>query len=129
MYTTENYIWGSLVYFLGFLIVLPFGWKFTGFIPWERAREITRIVCFVFFLAPAKAYEDMYYLAPAWFVAAFELLRPTTDEGVWRPLSPMLLILLLALAVYFAIQFKNRGKQRAVETPAASTAAKTGAPQ
>jgi len=126
MYTTENYVWGLLVYLLGFLILLPIGWHFTGKIPWSTVRHLTRLVCIVLAVTPAKAYTDMYFLAPAWIVIAFELLSPTTEAGAARPLVPLLLVLGAALAAYFALRLKfgdgNSGTGKSVpgESPAAT---------
>ncbi len=116
MYTTENYLWGLLIYLLGFLILLPFGWHYTGKIPWRTCRDLTRLFFIVLALAPAKAYSDLNFLAPVWIVIAFEWLQPSTDAGAVRPLIPLALIFLIALGCYIGIRYLRRNRTTA--TPA-----------
>lgn len=101
MYTYENYIWGLVAYGLGCLLVLPLTWKLTRLaISWSPPRMILRLLLAAFFLTPIKAYQDMDYLAPAWVVAAFEMVRPTTVEGPFRAIMPMLAVFLALVGLY-----------------------------
>lgn len=97
MYTAENYLWGLVAYALGCLLILPGFWKATRLlIPWAPPRAIVRLLLAAVILTPIKAYEDMMFIAPAWVVATFEVFRPTTVEGPFRALMPI-------LAVFFGL--------------------------
>ena len=101
MYTYENYIWGLVAYGLGHLLVLPLTWKLTRLaIPCSPPRMILRLLLAAFFLTPVRAYKEMDFLAPAWVVAAFEMVRPTTVEGPVRAIMPMLALFLALVGLY-----------------------------
>ena len=101
MYTMENYVWGLVAYGLGCLLILPLTWKLTRvLIPWSPPRVIVRLFAAAFLLTPVNAYEDMDFLAPAWVVAGFEMVRPTTVEGPFRAIMPMLAVFVAALVLY-----------------------------
>ncbi|MCK9564166.1 MAG: hypothetical protein M0R02_15750 [Bacteroidales bacterium] len=101
MYTMENYVWGLVAYGLGCLLMLPLTWRLTRLlIPWSPPRVIVRLFAAAFLLTPVKAYEDMDFLAPAWVVAGFELVRPTTVEGPFRAIMPMLAVFLAGVLLY-----------------------------
>ncbi len=103
MYTMENYVWGLVAYGLGCLLVLPLCWKLTrALIPWTPPRVITRLFIAVFLLTPVRAYEDTQFFAPAWVVAGFEAVRPTTVEGPFRAIMPMLAVFVAVVALYGA---------------------------
>lgn len=92
MYSHENYIWGLVAYGVGFICILPMVLIVTRkLIPWTVPRNLIRLFFVALLLTPVKAYTDMYYLAPAWMVAAFEFVRPTSVEGPARAVSVIVL--------------------------------------
>lgn len=101
MYTQENYYWGLVAYGLGVLLLLPMTWWLSRvLLPWRIARDLFRLVALALMLTPVRAYEDVNYLAPAWVVAAFEFLRPTTDMGPARALAPLAMALIAVCGLY-----------------------------
>jgi len=103
MYSHENYIWGLVAYAVGFLFMLPLLlFMARALIPWRILRHVLGLFFAALLLTPVKAYTDMYFLAPAWIVAAFELARPTSIEGPARALTPMVVVFVGLLAAYMA---------------------------
>lgn len=118
MYTMENYVWGLVAYGLGCLLMLPLTWKLTRLlIPWGPPRAIVRLFAAALLLTPVKAYEDLHFLAPAWVVAGFELVQPTTVEGPFRAIMPMLVVFFAAVLLYLGFVLARfwirRGQQQA----------------
>jgi hypothetical protein len=88
MYSEENYFWGVVAYVLGVLLVCPAMIKVTGFImPWRPLRDILRVFFITLLFTPVLAYNDSSFMAPAWTVALFEIVRPTSPEGPAAPLA------------------------------------------
>lgn len=113
MYTDENYFWGLVAYGLGFLLMLPLGWKITGFLlPWGLPQMVVRLFLFAFFLTPVRAYPEIDYLAPAWVVAAFEVFQPTTDLGPLRAAVPIIVVFFVLLLGYFGWRALLRYRRR-----------------
>jgi len=103
MYTHENYLWGLVVYAAGFLLILPMLLTVTrAVIPWRIPRGIIRLFFVALLLTPVQAYNGMYFLAPAWMVAVFEFVRPTSVEGPARALTPMVVVFVALIAAYCA---------------------------
>lgn len=104
MYTMENYVWGLVAYVLGCLLILPLTWKLSRvLIPWLPPRIIVRLFAAAFLLTPVRAYEDMDFLAPAWVIAGFEMVQPTTVEGPFRAIMPILAVFLALVVLYVAV--------------------------
>ncbi len=112
MYTMENYYWGLVAYAIGVLMVMPVLWWATRFIAWHPVKAFFRILVLVFLLTPMYAYPDMHYLAPAWVVGVFELVKPQTDQGVWRGLLPIgvcfVVIYILETCLWLALRKRGR---------------------
>jgi len=109
MYTVENYYWGLAAYTLGCLLIAPLLWKFSRVVlRWMPLRIVFGLLLAVFFLMPIKAYEDMSFIAPAWVVAGFEMVRPTTVEGPFRALMPMMAAFLALVLLYILIVVARR---------------------
>ena len=101
MYTHENYLWGLVAYALGFLCILPALIIATRWaIPWSIPRNVVRLFFAALLLTPARAYTDMYYLAPAWMVAAFEFVRPSSVEGPARAITAIVVSFAVLLLIY-----------------------------
>ncbi|KJS07687.1 MAG: hypothetical protein VR73_08325 [Gammaproteobacteria bacterium BRH_c0] len=101
MYTVENYIWGLVAYSLGCLLIAPLLWKFSRVaLRWTPLRILFGLFVAAFLLTPIKAYQDMDFIAPAWVVAGFEMVRPTTVEGPFRALMPMMAAFLGLVLLY-----------------------------
>jgi len=93
MYSQENYIWGLVAYGMGFLMILPaLLWVTRVTVPWQIPRALVRLFFVALLLTPVKAYNDMHFLAPAWVVAAFEFMKPSSVEGPARALTPMVVV-------------------------------------
>ncbi len=90
MYTTENYFWGAVAYVIGLLLITPLLWRATRFIPWHPVKSFFRIAVIVGLATPAFPYQDLDYLAPAWLVSVFEVIKPQTSDGIWRGLKPII---------------------------------------
>ena len=89
MYTMENYFWGVVAYVIGVLLTTPLLWWVTGSIPWHPVKAFFRILMLAVLLTPAYPYEGMVYIAPAWIVGVFEVVKSQTGEGIWRGLIPI----------------------------------------
>ena len=89
MYTAENYFWGGIVYFIGVLMFLPLVWWLTRWLPTHPLRAFFRMFMLALLLTPSFPYEDMTYMAPAWAIAGFEMVKPTQEGGVWQILKPI----------------------------------------
>lgn len=106
MYTVENYVWGLVAYSLGCLLIAPLLWRFSRVVlRWMPLRILFALFMAAFFLTPIKAYEDMDFIAPAWVVAGFEMVQPTTVEGPFRALMPMMAVFLglVLLTIVFVV--------------------------
>lgn len=113
MYTVENYIWGLVAYSLGCLLIAPLLWKFSKVVlRWMPLRILFGLLLAAFFLTPIKAYEDMHFIAPAWVVAGFEMVQPTTVEGPVRALMPMMAVFLGLVLLYIAFVVARRFVRR-----------------
>ncbi len=115
MYSQENYIWGLVAYVLGVLLVSPAMIKVTGFImPWRPLRALLRVFFFTLLLTPVLAHQGSHFLAPAWTVALFEIVRPTTPEGPATALA-MLVSMFAGLSLltigFYVYKFFWRRKQ------------------
>ena len=89
MYSMENYIWGLVAYLLGVLMLTPLIWWVSRAIPWHPVKAFIRIFVLVLLLTPAYPFDDALYLAPAWAISLFELIKPQTEQGMLRGLLPM----------------------------------------
>lgn len=89
MYSMENYLWGSIGYVLGVLLMLPLLWRCTRWLHWHPLRAGIRLLVLVVLLTPARPYPDKIFLAPAWAVSVFEIVQPTTTEGALKGVLPI----------------------------------------
>lgn len=100
MYSAENYFWGMVGYYFGVLLLLAGAWRFSRLIPWKHPRQLLLLLVAVVFLVPIRAYPDMHFLAPAFFVALFEGVTSTEPGGYLRGFIPLLVSFLFALLLY-----------------------------
>lgn len=91
MYSMENYIWGLVAYVLGVLMLTPLIWWLSRAIPWHPIKAFIRIFIMSLLLTPAYPFDNTFYLAPAWAVGLFELIKPQTEQGILRGLLPIAL--------------------------------------
>jgi hypothetical protein len=103
MYTTENYLWGMLGYYIGCLLVLLYLWRFRQLIPGRYFRGLFLLFIAAILLVPITAYPDGHYLAPAWFVSLFEGVVETTEKGYQRGAKSILVCYLGAAVVYLCV--------------------------
>ena len=120
MYTMENYYWGLVAYILGVLMVTPLLWWATRLIPWHPVKAFFRVLVLVFLLTPVYAYNDMSYLAPAWVVGVFEIIKPQTDEGIWRGLLPIGLCFVVIYALETTLWLFLRKRMAVSASPTTS---------
>ena len=123
MYTEENYFWGLVIYGLGVLLMMPAMIKVTGFImPWKPLRVVLRVFFVALLVTPVYAYKDVEFLAPAWVVAPFELVRPTSEEGPAMAFAAFSAVfasgLLLVGAFYLLRHFLRRRHGHQISPPA-----------
>lgn len=102
MYSAENYFWGLVGYYLGVLLLLVGLWWFCRLIPWKHPRQLLLLLVAVVFLVPIRAYPDLHFLAPAYFVALFEGATSTEPGGYLRGFIPLLISFLFALLLYIS---------------------------
>ncbi|WP_461481993.1 hypothetical protein [Porticoccus sp.] len=102
MYSDENYFWGIFAYYFGSVLVLLFMWRFRELLPGRHFRNQLLILLASIMLVPIKAYPDMGYMAPAWFVSLFEGLTGSTEMGFLRGAQPILLCYLALSILYLA---------------------------
>ena len=123
MYTMENYYWGLVAYILGVLMVTPLLWWATRKIHWHPVQAFFRVFVLVFLLTPVYAYNDMSYLAPAWVVGIFEIIKPQSEEGMWRGLLPIGLSFVVIYVVETAtwLFFRKRGTTSTPRTASADS--------
>lgn len=115
MYTNENYLWGLVAYGVGFLLMMPLLYKLSrAVLPWRFLRQLFWVLVIAALLTPVRAYTDMAFLAPAWMVALFEFIRPMSQEGPARAVTPIVMagggLLLLMLFLYFLAAFIRQKK-------------------
>ena len=123
MYSTENYIWGLVAYVLGVALLIPFLWWATRAIAWHPVKAFFRIFALVFLLTPAFPYPGMDYLAPAWVVSLFEIVKPQTEEGIWRGLLPIGLCFVLIYTLEFILwlSLRRRSKRSRLKSQSAGS--------
>ncbi len=109
MYSQENYLWGLVAYGLGILLVMPAMFKVTGWVmPWKPLRVVLRVFFTALLITPVRAYSDVEFLAPAWVVAVFETIRPTSEQGpalAYAALSISFAGLLMVTAGYYLARY------------------------
>jgi hypothetical protein len=99
MLTATDYFMAWSVYLLSAGIVLLALWRLSRPL-WGWLRDLLRVVCAVVLLMPAAVDEGGAHLAPAVFVAGFELLA--APDGGMGPLVGVRLLLVAMLAVLAA---------------------------
>ncbi len=116
MYSGENYLWGIVGYYLGCILLLMFLVRFKDLLPGRHFRNHLILFIAAVILVPIKAYPDMNYLAPAWFVSLFEGLTGPDDMGFLRGAQPIITCYLVASACYILAMllgvFKRRDTER-----------------
>ena len=100
MYSDENYLWGLVAYYVGSGLVLLFLWRFRELLPGRHFRNVLLLLISATLLVPIKAYPDLHYLAPAWFVSLYEVLTSASDQGYLRGALPIFVCFFAALLVY-----------------------------
>lgn len=115
MYSDENYLWGIVGYYLGCILVLMFLVRFKDLLPGRHFRNHLILLIAAVILVPIKAYPDMSYLAPAWFVSLFEGLTGPDDMGFLRGAQPIITCYLAAAAFYILALLLGVFKRREAE--------------
>ena len=100
MYSDENYLWGLVAYYVGSALVLLFLWRFRDLLPGRHFRNVLLLLIAATLLVPIKAYPDLNYLAPAWFVSLYEGLTRVSEQGYLRGALPIFVCFFAALLVY-----------------------------
>lgn len=116
MYSEENYIWGLVAYGLGVVLVLPAMLKVTALVmPWKflsPLKLVVRAFFVVLLVTPVYAYKETTFFAPAWMVAAFETISPSTPEGpalAYATLTSVFIsVFLLIIGFYIARFYWNK---------------------
>jgi hypothetical protein len=109
MLTHEEYLiaWG--VYFLAASGLFFAFWQMTRTLPWLFLKRVIRVSVMVVLFMPWFSYSEQDYLAPAYLIAAFEVLAQGSDK--WsRAGVPMLSA--LSLAFVLTIIFSIAGKKQ-----------------
>ncbi|WP_461520622.1 hypothetical protein [Porticoccus sp.] len=100
MYSDENYLWGIVAYYAGCTLVLLFLWRFRELLPGRHFRNQLLLLLSAIMLVPIKAYPDMGYMAPAWFVSLFEGLTGTSEMSFLRGAQPIIVSYLVVSFLY-----------------------------
>ncbi|TNE76275.1 MAG: hypothetical protein EP334_08795 [Gammaproteobacteria bacterium] len=129
MYSDENYLWGIIGYYLGCALVLLFLWRFRELLPGRHFRNHLILLIAAVILVPIKAYPDMNYLAPAWFVSLFEGLTGTTEMGFLRGAQPIIVSYLAAVTLYLLAVLLGFIKRRGDSDDEASVYETSGGPE
>lgn len=114
MYSTENYVWGLVAYYLGVLLLLAGAWYFSRLIPWKHLRRLLLLLVAVVFIVPVWADPELHYLAPAFFVAIFEGAAGVEEGSYLRGLVPLIAACIGAVIFYILINvgvWKKRKNQ------------------
>lgn len=111
MYTMENYVWGLVGYALGAGLVLWYAIWLLRHIHYRYVRHLLIILCIAVLFTPVMAYPDRPpFLAPAMMVAFFEGSIYETDQGVWRALTPIIVVFLTLVLGYAGYQWWRQHK-------------------
>lgn len=116
MYSDENYLWGLIAYYVGSALVLLFLWRFRELLPGRHFRNVLLLLIAATLLVPIKAYPDLVYLAPAWFVSLYEGLTGASEQGYLRGALPIFVCFIAALLVYTGGQLVGAQFGRATQT-------------
>lgn len=103
MYTEENYFWGLVVYYVGAFLILFSLWFVRKILPGRHFRNTLLLMMASILLVPIKAYPDMHYFAPAWFVSLFEGITKVQPLGYVRGLQPILAVFLFSVVIYWVL--------------------------
>ena len=99
MYTDENYLWGLLAYYVGAVLVMLCLYNYRKLVPWRHLRNVLLLLVAVVLLVPVKAYPDLKYLAPAWFVGFYALITKEQEEAI-RAFIPIVVVIVLMAVGY-----------------------------
>jgi hypothetical protein len=94
--TSADYIMAWSIYLLSAVVLMLWVWRLTRRF-WGWLRDLLRVALAVTMLLPAAASDSSEHLAPAVFVAAFELL--SAPEGGLGPLLGVRLLLVMMFSV------------------------------
>ncbi len=111
MFSPEEYRTGWLVY-AGVFCVFNLAWWFlTARVSLAELRQLLRLLVCVGLAVPWYTELDSIYLAPAWIIAATDLLFDS-KEAFWRAGTPLLFALALALCVVTLLKIVGYFTQR-----------------
>ncbi len=94
--TEQEYYFAWLAYLFGGALAYLCFWRFTAALRWVEARQLLRLLAFVFLAVPWQTNAGEAYLSPAWFVAFADTLM-YGPEAFWR--AGMGLIVAMTLTV------------------------------
>lgn len=100
MYSDENYLWGLVAYYVGSALVLLFLWRFRELLPGRHFRNVLLLLIAATLLVPIKAYPDLTYLAPAWFVSLYDGVTNASEQGYLRGALPIIVCFIASLLIY-----------------------------
>lgn len=103
MYSTTQYVWAWLWYLLSVAVICSAWWYATRCISSADLRQVLRIIAPTMLLVPWFTGQGSSYLAPAWLMAAFELIFQG-PQAFWRAGAPLLITLLVVLVLAIAIR-------------------------
>lgn len=94
MFTSEDYLYGWLLYLAGGLVFFGCWWYLTRKIALIEIRAVLRSICWVTMFVPWYASPEMDYLAPAVVIAGVEGIF---DGNFWRAGAPLLTAITTAI--------------------------------
>jgi hypothetical protein len=112
MFTTEDYLYGWLLYIAAGLVFFACWWYLTAKIKTIEIRAVLRTGAAVTMFVPWYTSPDMDYLAPAVLMAAMEGIFDG-NGAFWRAGTPLLIALAVGIAgslIYAVVRRVVSGK-------------------
>lgn len=100
MFTPEQYYLGWACYILAGMLIFAVVWRISKNF-WPYAKHIVLLSTLIILFTPALVPNDSERLAPAWFMASFEVLLARFDFfAFWRAGTVLLYAWMIALLIY-----------------------------
>lgn len=114
MFTSDDYLYGWLLYISGGLVFMGCWWWLTAKIRFADIRLLLRVIAGVIMFVPWYVSPDMDYLAPAIIMVGMEGLFEGPG-AFWRAGTPLLVVLALAVVaclIYSLVRFLLRRRSK-----------------
>ena len=100
MFSAEEYLLGWLLYLSAVAGLLTVCWRITrNVLSRYHIRQLVRLSVAILLLSPYLVNNESHYLAPAWAMAAMDMLF-SDGMAFWRAGGPLLVIWCITLFLY-----------------------------